>query len=232
MKFHYFFSLTIIAFCQEFINCTNSLSAENDIALELYYGLAKLIPDMILTQRIEVNDKRYLTISAAMNLIIERNSKILVETGTSRFGEKGCEGDGCSTILFGNMANLLGVKLYSVDIDEKACIESKKATTIYGSNVEVVQSDSIIFLTNFSEGMIDFLYLDSFDFDDKNPSPSQEHHLKEIEAVYPKLHKNTIIMMDDCSLVNGGKCALVDQFLKDQKWTVYMSKYQVIYTYT
>ena len=76
--------------------------------------------------------------------------------------------------------------------------------------------------------MIDFLYLDSFDFELHNPSPSQEHHLKEIIAVAPRLRKSTIIMVDDCDLPYGGKGKLVIKWLKERGWVEHKSGYQVI----
>ncbi|OMJ87981.1 hypothetical protein SteCoe_10224 [Stentor coeruleus] len=161
-------------------------------------------------------------------MMIHKNAKIFVETGTSRH-EENCFDDGCSTLILGSFANILGLQFYSVDIDEKCCIESREAASIFGSNVEVMQSDSVAYLADFDKGLIDFLYLDSFDW--KNPAPSQEHHLKKIKAVYSKIHKNTIIMLDDCALKDEEKCTLVSKYLDEQGWKVHANGYQIIYTY-
>lgn len=225
-----FLHLFSVVSSQEWVNCTNTLTPTEYSSNGILTSLAEAIPTISLKGFLEPSDKRYDTFYNVMRMMVHRNAKILVETGTSRRGEN-CFDDGCSTLILGSFANILGLQLYSVDIDEKCCVESRKAAKIFGSNVEVIQSDSVAYLANFNKGLIDFLYLDSFDFDWKNPNPSQEHHLKEIEAVYSKIHKKTIIMLDDCALKNGGKCTLVSKFLDDQGWKVHTNGYQIIYTY-
>ncbi|MBI3901288.1 MAG: class I SAM-dependent methyltransferase, partial [Chlamydiia bacterium] len=144
----------------------------------------------------------------AVSLLKQRGAKVLVETGTARDGRKNFDGDGGSTIIFGEWAKHHQALLYSVDIDPTAVKIAKSVTKKFGPSVHVICSNSITFLENF-QGPIDFLYLDSYDFDANEPLPSQEHHLKEIIAAYPKLHKDSIVMIDDCGLPHGGKGVLV-----------------------
>jgi predicted O-methyltransferase YrrM len=160
----------------------------------------------------------------------ERNVKILVETGTARYGLKNCSGDGCSTALFADWAKDHDATLFSVDIDPEAISESSEAIESINNKVQFFTQDSITFLKNFGQS-IDFLYLDSYDFDYQNPRPSQIHHLNEIKAVMPFLHKNTIIMIDDCDLPHGGKGKLVIRYLISQGWEISMSEYQTILLY-
>ena len=157
----------------------------------------------------------------------ERGAKMIVETGTARCGEKNFGGDGGSTILFGDFATRHNIQAYSVDISQESVNNAQAATLNYIKNLQVVCADSVAFLKNFPSS-IDFLYLDSFDYEYGNPLPSQWHHLKEIEAAYPKLTENSIVMIDDCDLPQGGKGPLVIQYLKDRGWKIAMQGYQVI----
>jgi predicted O-methyltransferase YrrM len=161
--------------------------------------------------------------------MFQRNVKIMVETGTARHGYPTCRSDGCSSIIFGHYAKITGAKLYSVDIDPLACVRAKAATKEFSDSIDIVTSDSLPYLRDFSQGLIDFLYLDSFDWTPHTTALTQEHHLKEINAAYDKLHARSIVMMDDCTLPGGGKCKLVDEFLTAKGWTRVFNSYQIIY---
>ncbi len=145
----------------------------------------------------------------------KRKAQILVETGTARGGRSNCAGDGCSTPIFAEWASQHGALLYSVDIDRTALITAERCLGDLYKYVKFVHSDSIVFLKNFNQ-KIDFLYLDSYDFDFKNPLPSQQHHYQEIVAAYPWLTDQTIILIDDCDLPHGGKGKLVIEFLLEK----------------
>ncbi len=193
-------------------------------------GYAEGVPSSnYLLDRLAPKDKRYSTMLHALELLRQRSAKVVVETGTSRMGDKNFVGDGGSTIIFGDWAHQNGAVFFSVDIDPKAVAEAKAVVEAYGQSVNVVCQDSIAFLKNFTQP-IDFLYLDSFDFETKNPFPSQEHHLKEIKAAYPLLHDQSVVMIDDCGLPRGGKGLLVIDYLKRRGWKVLHSAYQTILT--
>lgn len=83
------------------------------------------------------------------------------------------------------------------------------------------------FLSRFDRP-IDFLYLDSWDFDFADPAPSQQHHLREIIAAYPRLHAQSMVLIDDCNLPHGGKGRLVIQYLAERGWRVLHSEYQTL----
>ncbi len=180
-----------------------------------------------LDEFIHPEDPRHATFKAAFALMEERGVKTIVETGTARNGLKNCTGDGCSTPLFAEWASRHDAMLYSVDIDPSAILEASEASAPYESHVHFVTGDSLKFLRHFDRP-IDFLYLDSLDFNVAEPHISQEHHLREIIAVYPFLKENSIIMIDDCALPFGGKGRLVIDYLLKRGWTIFLEKYQVI----
>lgn len=185
--------------------------------------------EMILGDYISPKDKRYSSFKACLLLLQERDAKTWIETGTARNGACSCSNDGCSTVILSKIATLLRAKLYSVDIDKVAIKNARQSVIKFSKYVSFSRSDSVVFLKKFSEP-IDFLYLDSFDFDSSNPEPSQEHSLNEIIAAYPRLHKKSVIMINDCGLPHGGKGSLAIKYLTQQGWKIYLDGYQVILT--
>jgi hypothetical protein len=180
-------------------------------------------------------DKRYQTMRRVAELAIIRGAKVLVETGTARNGAGNCGGDGCSTVIFGKLIQLIAKLneraaplLFTVDINPQAIHESRHAASIVSSRISYHAIDSVRFLESFAQP-IDVLYLDSFDFNGSDPRPSQRHHLKEILAAFDKLGSESVVIVDDCGLSDMGKCKLVDEHLKYSGWRVDMEGYQRVY---
>jgi predicted O-methyltransferase YrrM len=180
-----------------------------------------------LKDRIPISSPRYASFAACLELMGQRDAKILVETGTARAGNQGFVGDGGSTIIFADWAKDHHAQLTTVDINPASILRSMEAVNGINSCVLFVNRDSVQFLRQ-SNQKIDFLYLDSFDFDPNNPLPSQRHHLTEISVAYPLLTKRSIVMVDDCDQPHGGKGEFIIDYLKKQGWTVFFSGYQVI----
>jgi len=184
-------------------------------------------PEDVLDGRLGVTDRRYLTMKVAMEIMRNRGYKTLVETGTARRGDRGCQSDGCSTVIFSRWTmQHPKMRFISVDNSEQAIADATDVVGYYNQTT-LVLADSVAFLKEFS-GLIDFLYLDTMDFDSNNPRPSQELPLREIIAAYPKLHEDSMVMVDDCGLSFGGKCTLVELFLKELGWRTLMKGYQLI----
>lgn len=196
----------------------NSAGAEesNPVPVERY-----------LEGRLTKDDKRYPTLLFALQLMKHRKPVNIVETGTSRFGSSNFVGDGGFTLLVGDYVRDNGGFFYSVDTDFNAL--SNAATGLGESRhfVRLVNEDSVLFLQRFKEP-IDFLYLDSFDFDVNDPIPAQQHHLKEIMAAYPNLTSQSVVMIDDCGLPYWGKGKFVVNYLVSRGWKILANGYQVI----
>jgi hypothetical protein len=85
------------------------------------------------------------------------------------------------------------------------------------------------FLKNFDR-QVDFLYLDSYDYSD-DPEvqvKSQEHHLGEFKAIEDRLHGNTIVLIDDCRLPNGGKGKMAVKYMLENNWKILIDAYQIL----
>ena len=191
-----------------------------------YKTLAPLLP------RTYNFGKRRDTLREVLRLLDERGAKTLLETGVARMGLEKSKGDGASTIVFGLWAKQNDAHLYSVDIDPEATERAGQAVAKMdlSDSVTLVTSDSVAYLDEFTD-MVDFLYLDSYDYhktDTAIQTASQAHHLKEIEAIEGCLHEDTVILIDDCDMPNGGKGKLVIERLTANGWKVHMSEYQVI----
>jgi len=180
-----------------------------------------------LEGRIPTNNHRYATFAESLRLCEERGVKTMIETGTSRLGESNYLWDGGSTNFLAHYARDHGASFYSVDISEECLFGAAKGLNYNMSNIKLVHRDSVAFLKEFPK-RVDFLYLDSYDFEENDPEPSQLHHLREIEAIYPRLHNNSIILIDDCDLPHGGKGKMAIQFLLEKGWKIHMNGYQVL----
>lgn len=175
--------------------------------------------------------KRRVTFAKTLELLGLLNAKVLVETGTSRQGLRGAKGDGASTILFATWAKRNGAFLYSVDIDKESVNGAQNEVDLQNlnQNVRIYCSDSLTFLRDF-EKTVDFLYLDSYDYS-KDPVvqvKSQEHHLSEFKAIENRLHKGSIVLIDDCRLPNGGKGKLAVEYMLQNDWKILLDKYQIL----
>jgi hypothetical protein len=129
-----------------------------------------------------------------------KDSYTIVETGVAAHGTR-------STLLWDKFVNIFGGKVLSVDLNKDAVITANNLTS---DKTTVYHSDSLDYLPTITE-KIDFLYLDSVDGWDSN---SHIHQLKEIEIALPKLHKNSLILLDDI----GYKTNLSIPFLKQNGW--------------
>lgn len=154
----------------------------------------------------------------------------ILETGIARTKEN-WEGDGMSSLMFDKYINEVGGNFTSIDIDPSNVNFAKSELS---SKSNLICSDSVIQLHKISRDekypMIDVLYLDSFDLDWNNPIPSSFHHMKELLAIYPKIQKGTLIVVDD-NANNKGKGQMVKDFMKNIGINPYFDEYQIGFIY-
>ena len=139
------------------------------------------------------------SLSIVFELLDEKKNKnfFIVETGCMRadHGQLAFGDDGASTYILDDFINFYDGEVASVDINQDNVNHAQKAVS---DKTTVHCSDSVEFLWTIpSKKKIDLLYLDSFDFDPKDPLPSQKHHLKELCASMKNLKKGSIILVDD-----------------------------------
>ena len=176
--------------------------------------------------------KRRDSFRKTLSLLKDRDAKTLVETGSARYGLDQTKSDGASTLVFGAWAHQNDATLYSIDYDTQALAMAKKAALsleIHDS-IEFINAESTAYLGNFSQS-VDFLYLDSFDYDKKDPQEQkkcQEHHLWEFRSAQNQLHDDSLVLIDDCKLKGGGKGRMVIDLMKQRGWKVVYNGYQVL----
>ena len=161
---------------------------------------------------------------------LDKKNPTILETGIARTDEN-WEGDGMSTLMFDDYINTVGGNFTSIDIEQSNISFAKSKVS---SKSNLICSDSVIALHKISRDkeypMIDVLYLDSFDLDWNNPIPSSFHHMKELLAIYPKIQKGTLIVVDD-NANNRGKGQMVKDFMKNIGINPYFDEYQIGFIY-
>ncbi len=183
-----------------------------------------------LDNKLDRSDKRYCTFKRALELLQNQGGKIMIETGTARLGCADFTGDGGATYIFAEYAKDHDLLLYSVDCNEQSIKTAKSALADSLRPYTVfVLDDSLHFLSTFDQ-RVDFIYFDSLDFDLNNPLASQLHHLQELEAIYPRLSQQAVVLIDDCALAYGGKGRFVIATLLQWGWRMIEQGYQVVLT--
>lgn len=120
----------------------------------------------------------------------------IVETGCARIAGN-WEGDGMSTVLFDAfIAQHPGCTLDSYDISIESCTCARQLIRDCNDSIQIHCMDAVHGLWEY-KGVIDILYLDSFDVDFDAPEPSARHHLKELCVAMNKLAPEALIMIDD-----------------------------------
>jgi predicted O-methyltransferase YrrM len=160
----------------------------------------------------------------------------IVETGIY----SGVHGVYCSTRIFGQLCRDLNGRVRTVDIDAKRV---QAALALLGDLepwVEPAADDSVRWLKQL-DGRIDFLHLDSWDYNGErlNRWRSRWHCLREIRAALPKLAADAVVLIDDQNMDRAwwtgadyrpgekGKGALAVPWLLRRGWRVLAEEYQV-----
>ena len=176
------------------------------------------------------NDKniRFKSFEKTLKLSYERGFKCIVETGTARgktkffFMKRYNWKDGMSTPMFAEYAKYVNGKLHTCDISANNVSNAKKFTLDYSNYIRFYIQDSLIFLKEFSQ-KIDLLYLDSLDGHD--PEAASKHQLEESKISLNKLHKNSLILLDD----KGSKTNLSIKFYLENGFKViYDTDHQIL----
>lgn len=158
---------------------------------------------------------------------------VIVETGSMRadhgllsFGD-----DGCSTLIWDLLVEKLGGKIYSMDLS----INNNIFVNSFTKNVEAICGDSTeILKKELFDQNVDLFYLDSFDFDMKNPEASQLHHLNEFLLIEKRLNE-TILLIDDADTLNDkryiGKATKVYEYLLEKGYKPTLKSYQIMWIF-
>lgn len=165
------------------------------------------------------------TMAAKWILEHAEDVNLIVETGSYR----GNNGDGQSTLIFALLAKEVGADFISVDLDAGHTQLAKEHLTPEMLNrTTLVTDDSVLFLSQLQR-RVDFLYLDSVDFDRGAPITSQSHQIAEFGAVFGKLSEHCGILLDDRILPSGGKTGLSAPFIEAHGFKKQFEDYQILF---
>lgn len=129
---------------------------------------------------------------------------VIVETGCLRTPDN-WQGDGQSTLMFDRYLRHrpAGGVCYAMDIDPAA---TAACSSLVGQNTQVLTGDSVVALRDVADRLraasskVALLYLDSFDLDWGNLTPSAVHHLKELVSIYEFVSPQTLVVVDDAPM--------------------------------
>lgn len=204
-----------------------------------------------------LSDYRYPTFKAALNFFIQREGRIIVETGTSKHTDDW--GAGKSTIMLADFANKYEIFFYSIDIiSGKEREETEKHIRAITSGAIFLENDAVKELASFDQN-IDLLFLDSLDFPDHQIAmkygstynegwaaakalphkkvleenyelllPCQKHCYNELMAAMPYMNDNSVVLIDD-NLPGFGKKRLAAEWLRINNWTCVLDMYQSLW---
>jgi hypothetical protein len=183
------------------------------------------------------SNSRYWTFQLALNLLFQtKNNPLIVETGCQRLEDD--IGAGMSTSIFGEYAHRHGGRLITIDNSPVNLGICKRCTFPFSDVIEYIESDSIQWLENCTSE-IDLLYLDSLDYpvgeegeDVDAIIRTQQHSLDELQAAERNgcITEQTIVLLDDNQLGNGGKCRLAKEYLLSKNWICLFDFQQSIWT--
>ena len=157
----------------------------------------------------------------------------IVETGTLR--TPGNWMDGQSARLFTEFVELYNGQMRSVDIDSVACEAAR--STITSDKFLVAHSDSVSWLKQQTDlDQVDLFYLDSYDVDWNDDTPSADHHLNEFMVIQPYIRPGVVVVVDDNSRwVNNnrrtGKGRRVVEYLEALGHFPIYDEYQIIFQF-
>jgi hypothetical protein len=176
----------------------------------------------------------------------------IVETGCARQADNWA-GDGQSTVLFDQYVSSRGSGgiVHTVDLSLEA---TNACEALVSDKVVIYTGDSVAVLPRIARQLsaegrrIDLLYLDSYDLDWQNPTPSSVHHLKELVSIISMVNPDTLVVVDDSAMicraiadaenklnlisepVAGGKSTYVAQYAAQVQAKLRFSHYQIGWT--
>jgi hypothetical protein len=104
-----------------------------------------------------------------------------------------------STYLFNEYVRKYGGFFWSVDINSQLV---KKHQGNMCPATQLICDDSVSFFKKWSKShdVVNVIYLDSYDLDFYDPTPSAKHGLAEYNSLIPVIKKDTLLLIDDTPL--------------------------------
>lgn len=221
-------SLLIIANCEYSLNDPWNPNFINTV--QIPDSVLKMAIFLTLNNRIPQDEQNYVSFTEILKLILDRSAITLVETRSSWNGLTNPIEDNLSSIIFSQFAYMTGREFLSIEKNENSIKKSRHSVIGFQDNTRFIYSDTVEYLYK-NQINIDFLYLNSYSYDSHNVENIQKHHLKEIKAAYNKLHRNSIIVLDDCEIFDGRKCKLASDFLLKLGWEKSLNKKQQVFLF-
>lgn len=148
------------------------------------------------------------TFVKAAEFVLSISRPLIIETGCFR----GCTGDGQSTVILAMLSKQTGGEFVSFELVEDHIYQARhQIESVMGPGEDKFAA---FILGNSIDGLkllarpVAFAYLDSYDFEEHKAADAQNHQLKEVEILLPKMAEHSAFLIDDCDLPLGGKGGL------------------------
>lgn len=166
------------------------------------------------------------TFVAAAEFVLQLEKPVLTETGCYR----GCDADGQSTSILSLLARETGGSFASFELHQhnidKALLHLKQLDL--DGFVTFTCGDSAETLKQIVRP-VSFAYLDSYDYEEAKAQDAQNHQLKEVEILLPKMAEKSAFLLDDCDLPHGGKAGLSVPKILEAGYKETMTQYQRLF---
>lgn len=165
------------------------------------------------------------TFRAVIREALARHHKTVVETGCIRKVDNWA-GDGQSSVIWNDYCKWNQGQFKTVDIDQVACETTRELIPEAG----VACGNSLLYLAQ-ERGVIDVLYLDSYDVDMNVPHPAALHCIMELLSARKRLQTGSIVFVDDSPVgqdfVVQGKGKYVAEYFREMGVAPFTFAYQV-----
>lgn len=179
---------------------------------------------------LETTDPRYPTTEQTIDLLTQTQSNVLLQINvTSQQITPNKRPDFALACIFGHWAFLNNAKYYLTfaDLTNADTIALAPAyLSPFSPAAKTFSNDIQQFLATFIN-QIDFLYLDTTDYQQEQPEKFQQTLLNMVKMVNPKLNVNNGIILIGNLPNKGKKCPALD-YLKEQGWKITENNFQII----
>lgn len=181
-------------------------------------------------QRDPTYKDRYIGFRKIFEYLVTKNKSnyTIIETGGIR--QKDNWSDGQSSVLFYDFLKRFSGKLITIDTNPSVEVNYRSwLPSLFNVKVDVITGDGAVTLSKINEP-IDLLYLDSFDINHENPTPSMEHHLEEFTSAKGVIDQSEelIVAVDDNFGTYGKGTYILNWAIKNNKEILY-NGYQIIF---
>lgn len=192
---------------------------------------SKTLGQYTIIETIGRKDPRARGLLHIIKVLSENHAKTLIETGTSHPNPETCLPDGCSTLIFAKFANQTNRNVISLISNTNYRENAVKQTEMLTKTLKILVNDPIEYLESF-DGLIDFLFLSGNDQGNLSSEDKQNYYYEQVHVAYNKLHKKSVVALDNCEKDNPCFCEMAKEYLIHNNWVLAVPGKVQVFTYS